>query len=71
VARAGIAVAGMVFATLILMYSAIIDNGSWALVLVGVALAATAVRVASQPTLSRIGILGATVLAVPLSLMLF
>lgn len=61
----------MVFATLILMYSAIIDTGSWALVLVGIALAATAVRVASRPTLSRIGILGATVLAVPFSLMLF
>lgn len=69
--RVGIAVAGMAFAILILMYSAIVDSGSWALVLVGVALAATAVRVAMQPTLSRIGILGATVLAVPFSLMLF
>jgi hypothetical protein len=68
VTRAAIAVTGMVFAVLVLMNAALIDSGSWALVILGVALAATSVRVAQSPFLSRIVAVGASTVAIPLSL---
>ncbi len=71
IARAGIAISGMGFAVLVLMNAALIDSGSWALVILGVALAATSVRVAQSPNLSRILALGATTVAIPLSLQIF
>ena len=71
VARGAIALTGMAFAVLVLMNAALIDSGSWAFVLLGVALAATSVRVAQSPNLSRIIALGATTLAIPLSLQIF
>jgi len=70
-ARGAIAVTGMAFAVLVLMNAALIDTGSWALVILGVALAATSVRVAQTPNLTRIIALGATTLAIPLSLQIF
>ncbi|HXV70986.1 MAG TPA: hypothetical protein VEB69_06235 [Acidimicrobiia bacterium] len=71
VARGAIAVTGMTFAVLVLMNAALVDSGSWALVILGVALAATSVRTAQSPNLSRIIALGATTVAIPLSLQIF
>jgi multisubunit Na+/H+ antiporter MnhF subunit len=53
------------------MNAALVDSGSWALVILGVALAAASVRVAQSPNLSRIIALGATTVAIPLSLQIF
>lgn len=71
VARGAIAVTGMAFAVLVLMNAALVDTGSWALVVLGVALAAASVRVAQSPNLARIIALGATTVAIPLSLQIF
>jgi hypothetical protein len=71
VARGAIAVLGMTMATLVLMTSAVVDSGSWALVLLGVALAANSVRAARIPSLARLTAVMATVLAIPLTLQVF
>lgn len=71
VARVALAVAGMAFSVVVLMNAALVDSGSWALVILGVALAATSVRAAQNPNLSRILLLGATIIAIPLSLQIF
>lgn len=71
VARAAVAITGMAFATLVLMNAALVSSGAWALVLLGVATAATSVRVAQRPSVSRLAALGAVILAIPLSLQLF
>ena len=71
IARGAIAVTGLAFAVLVLMNAALVDSGSWALVILGVALAAASVRVALSPNLSRIIALGATTVAIPLSLQIF
>lgn len=71
VARVALAVAGMALATLVLMYSAAVESGSWALVLLGVAIAAVAVRTATHPTWSRFAGLGVTMAAFPLILQIF
>jgi hypothetical protein len=71
IARGAIAVTGLAFAVLVLMNAALVDSGSWALVILGVALAAASVRVAQSPNLSRIIALGATTVAIPLSLQIF
>lgn len=71
VARGAIAVTGMTFAVLVLMNAALVDSGSWALVILGVALAAASVRAAQSPNLGRIIALGATTVAIPLSLQIF
>lgn len=65
------AVAGMALATIVLTYAAVAETGSWALILLGVALAALAVRAAHHPTLFRLGVLAATVVAIPLSIQMF
>ena len=71
IARGAIAVTGTVFAVLVLMYAALVDSGSWVLVVLGVVLAATSVRAAQSPNLSRIIALGAATFAIPLSLSIF
>ena len=71
VVRIAMAAMGMSLATLALMTSALVDSGSWALVLLGVALAATSVRAAWVPSVSRLTVLLATVIAIPLSLKIF
>lgn len=70
-ARVAMAGVGMAMATLVLMTSAVVESGSWALVLLGVALAATSVRAAWIPTVSRLSALMATVVAIPLSMQVF
>lgn len=71
VARIVMAAIGMSVATLVLMTSAVVDRGSWALVLLGVGLAATSVRAAWAPSVSRLTALTATLIAIPLSQQLF
>ena len=55
-------------ATLVLMTAAAVDSGSWAQVLLGVALATTSVRAAILPATPRLVALTAIVVAIPLSL---
>lgn len=69
--RAAMGAGGMALATLVLMTAAVVETGSWALVLLGVALAAAAVRAARVPSTARLAVLTATVLAIPLSLQVF
>lgn len=70
-ARIAIAAMGMSMAVLVLTTSAIVESGSWALVLLGVGLAATSVRAAWIPSVSRLAALTATVIAILLSIQIF
>jgi hypothetical protein len=54
VARIGIALGGLIAATLVLMTASVVATGSWALVVLGVSLAALAVRAARVPTTVRL-----------------
>lgn len=65
-ARISIAIGGMITATLVLLMATMVESGSWMLVLVGVALAATSVRAARFPTLIRLGVVVANLIAIPL-----
>lgn len=71
VVRVALAVFGMVFATMVLTSAVLVETGSWALVLIGVALAATSVRAAQQLTTTRLAALAAVLLAIPLSIQIF
>lgn len=64
--RIVIALAGMTTATLMLMTSALVSNGSWLFVLVGIAVAALSVRAAMHPTITRLALLLAGLAALPL-----
>lgn len=70
-ARLTMAIAGMLLATSVMMTAAVVDQGSWALVLLGVALGAASVRAAHWPTISRLAALGAVVLAIPTTMLVF
>ena len=65
-ARISIAVGGLITATLVLMMATMLREGSWLFVLVGVALAATSVRAARYPTIVRLGVVAANLIAIPL-----
>ncbi|HUF15016.1 MAG TPA: hypothetical protein VMQ46_03920 [Acidimicrobiia bacterium] len=67
-ARVAIAVFGSVTATLVLMTAAVVSSGSWALVVLGAGLAACSVRAARVPSVSRLALLAAALLAIPLLL---
>lgn len=69
--RIAVAAIGMAMGTLVMMTAAVVETGSWALVLLGVSLAATSVRAAHVPNLSRVGALAAVAIAIPLSLQIF
>lgn len=71
VLRLALAGTGLVFATMVLMYAAVTDTGSWMLIILGVTLAASAVRAALFPNVARLALLGVTLVAIPLSLRLF
>ena len=64
--RTVIALAGMTTATLILMTSALVSNGSWFFILAGTSVAALSVRAALHPTVVRLAFLAAGLLALPL-----
>jgi hypothetical protein len=61
----------MVMATMVLTAAAVVESASWTLVLLGVALAAASVRAARVPTGSRLAVLMAVVIALPLTLQIF
>lgn len=63
--RTGIAVVGMIAATVMLTISPLAGNGSWVMILTGVALVITSVRVAVSPTLTRLAMLAIPTLAMP------
>jgi hypothetical protein len=65
-ARIAIAVGGLILAILVLMTATIVSTGSWAMVGLGVLLAPSAVRAARIPTPSRLAVLAATVIAIPI-----
>lgn len=69
--RVAIAVLGMATATLVLMTASLVATGSWALVLLGVAMAAASVRAALAPSTTRLLILAAIVVAIPLTIQVF
>jgi hydrogenase maturation factor len=69
--RVALASLGMIFATMVLTSAAVVETGSWALVLVGVAIAATSVRAARELTMARLAGLGAALLAIPITLQIF
>lgn len=71
IARGAVAVLGSTFAVLVLMTAGLVESGSWALVVLGVALAASSVRAAQQLTMARIIALGVSIFAVPLAVQLF
>lgn len=70
-ARIFIAVTGMATATLVMMTASVIDSGSWALVLLGVALAASSVRAARIPTTGRLALLATALIAIPIAIRIF
>ncbi len=65
-ARIAIAAGGMITATLVILMATMLTNGAWLFVLVGVALAATSVRAASAPTITRLSVVAANLIAIPL-----
>lgn len=69
--RIAIALLGMTTATLVLMTAALVTTGSWALVLLGVGLAAAAVRAALAPTTPRLLTVATIIIAIPLTLQAF
>lgn len=69
--RIAIATLGMATSTLVLMTAALVTTGSWALVLLGVGLAATSVRAALAPTTPRLLTVATIIIAIPLTLQAF
>lgn len=65
-ARIAIAAGGLITATLVILMATIIDQGAWLFILLGVALAATSVRAARYPSLLRMAVVAANLIAVPL-----
>ena len=65
-ARIAIAAGGMITATLVLLMATMLTSGAWLFVLAGVALAATSVRAARFPTITRLGVVAANLVAIPL-----
>ena len=67
VARIAIAVGGLITATLVLMSASVVASGSWALVVLGVGLAAFAVRAARVPTTARLVLTAAALIGILLA----
>lgn len=70
-ARIAIAVLGMATATLVLMTATMVSSGSWALVLLGVGLAAASVRAALVPSTARLVVASLVLLAIPITIQVF
>jgi len=67
IARIAIAVGGLVTSTLVLMTASVVASGSWALVVLGVGLAALAVRAARVPTTARLLLTAAALVGILLA----
>lgn len=65
VARALVATIGLMLATLVLLLASMGTDGLWVFILLGVALAACAIRAALKPTVVRLTTLGAVMVAIP------
>ncbi len=65
VLRVLIGIGGMAAGTLMLLQATLMPQSSWALILLGVGLAATAVRAALDPTRMRLAIALSAIIAVP------
>ncbi len=65
--RVLIAVGGLITATLVVMTATLATNGVWFLVLLGLALGITALRAAIQPTMPRLAISLAALVAIPIA----
>ena len=63
--RIGIAVVGLASSGMVLLLATMSSSAVWFMVVVGVSLAATSVRAAIRPNLTRLGILTALLVAVP------
>jgi len=70
-ARIAIAVGGLITATLVLMTASVVATGSWALVVLGVGLAALSVRAARVPSRVRLILVAAALIAIPLAFQVF
>ncbi|HET8738297.1 MAG TPA: hypothetical protein VFO17_01030 [Acidimicrobiia bacterium] len=70
-ARIAIAVGGSATAVLLLMLASVVQSGSWALVVLGVGLAALSVRAARVPSAVRLTLVAVAMLAIPLTLQTF
>jgi hypothetical protein len=68
VARGAIAVGGSITATLVLMTASVVQSGTWALVLLGVGLAASSVWAAKKPSAAGLLLVAATMVAIPFAL---
>ncbi len=66
VTRALIAVVGVIVATLVMLLATLGAQNPWILTLVGVALAATSIRAAMEPSAIRLTTLGVVLMAVPI-----
>ena len=65
VARVAIAALGLMSATLVLLVATMNNQSAWIMVLLGVALAAVSIRAAAKPSLIRLTMLAAIMVAVP------
>lgn len=65
VTRALIAVVGVIVATLVMLLATLGAQNAWILILVGVALAATSIRAAMEPTAIRLTTLAVILMAIP------
>jgi hypothetical protein len=70
-ARVMLALLGMSTATTLLTLSPLVASGSWAIILIGLALAATSVRAARVPTVERLALVVSVVILIPVVSRLF
>lgn len=63
-ARLAIASGGLITGTLVLMTASVVATGSWALVVLGVSLAALAVKAAWAPTTARLFLTAAALIGI-------
>ena len=63
--RIAIAAGGIITAFMLLVMASVVAQGSWVLVLAGVALVATSVRAASIPSVTRLMVVVANLVAIP------
>ena len=65
--RVAIAVVGLATATVVLLLATLTSSAVWFMVLLGVSLAATSIRAALYPSIVRLGILTAVMVAIPIA----
>lgn len=71
VARGAIGVGGMMVAVLVLMTASVVVSGTWALVALGIGVAALSVRAARVPTPVRLTLVALVLIAIPLAFQIF